>query len=375
MLIVGAGECGTRAALALREAGYDGPVTLSAPRRTPPYERPPLSKDALVAESPSAQADRRLRAPRRGGDRLPPGAHRNGDRPRRPRRALRRRSRARLRQAADRHRRPAARRCRPPRAAMDAAHPRRRRGDPRRARAGAAARGDRRRLHRPRARRLRPPPRRRGRGDRGAAAPPEPRRAGGDRRGAPRPARRGRRPLPLRRPRRGARPGSGIALADGSLVPSDLVVVGIGAVPNTELGAAAGLAVDNGLAVDATLATSDPAIFAAGDCCSFPHPLYDGRRLRLESWRSAQEQGTLAAQEHARATRADLGGPLVLVRPVRPDPADRRPRRRRRRRGRAASSTPAPSSSSISPRTAACSPPAASAPATPSPGTSASPRC
>jgi 3-phenylpropionate/trans-cinnamate dioxygenase ferredoxin reductase subunit len=89
---------------------------------------------------------------------------------------------------------------------------------------------------------------------------------------------------------------AGIALSDGTVIPADLVVVGIGAVPNTELGAEAGLAVENGIAVDATLATSDPDIFAAGDCCSFLQPLYDNRRVRLESWRSAQELGTLAAR-------------------------------------------------------------------------------
>lgn len=86
-----------------------------------------------------------------------------------------------------------------------------------------------------------------------------------------------------------------VVLADGIVIRADLVLVGIGAVPNTELAVAAGLAIDNGIAVDATLATSDPDIFAAGDCCSFPQPLYDHRRVRLESWRSAQEQGTLAA--------------------------------------------------------------------------------
>ena len=89
---------------------------------------------------------------------------------------------------------------------------------------------------------------------------------------------------------------TGVVLADGRSIPADLVVIGIGAVPNTELAVAAGLAIDNGIAVDATLATSDPDVFAAGDCCSAPHPLYDGRRVRLESWRSAQEQGTLAAR-------------------------------------------------------------------------------
>ena len=63
-----------------------------------------------------------------------------------------------------------------------------------------------------------------------------------------------------------------------------------------ELAEAAGLAVENGIRVDATLRTSDPAIFAAGDCCSFPLPIYGGRRVRLEAWRNAQEQGNLAAR-------------------------------------------------------------------------------
>ena len=51
MLIVGAGECGARAALALRERGYDGPVTLVGDEPHLPYERPPLSKDAMVSEA------------------------------------------------------------------------------------------------------------------------------------------------------------------------------------------------------------------------------------------------------------------------------------------------------------------------------------
>ena len=83
MVIVGAGECGTRAALALREAGYDGPVTLIGAEPHPPYERPPLSKDAITAETPGAEADRRRRAARRGRHRLPPLPHRHRDRPRR----------------------------------------------------------------------------------------------------------------------------------------------------------------------------------------------------------------------------------------------------------------------------------------------------
>lgn len=87
-----------------------------------------------------------------------------------------------------------------------------------------------------------------------------------------------------------------LVLSDGSRVECDGIVVGIGAAPNTELAAHSGLAIDNGVAVDARLATDDPDIFAAGDCCSFPHPLYDGRRIRLEAWRNAQDQGALAAR-------------------------------------------------------------------------------
>ena len=101
----------------------------------------------------------------------------------------------------------------------------------------------------------------------------------------------------------------GVVLADDTTIRADLVVVGIGAVPNTELAAAAGLAVDNGIAVDATLATSDPHIFAAGDCCSFLQPLYDHRRVRLESWRSAQEQGRLAARNMLGAAEPISGVP------------------------------------------------------------------
>lgn len=86
-----------------------------------------------------------------------------------------------------------------------------------------------------------------------------------------------------------------ILLANGTTVRADLVVVGIGAVPNAELAEAAGLLIDNGIAVDVTLRTSDPDIFAAGDCCSFPLSHYRDRRVRLEAWRNALDQGTTAA--------------------------------------------------------------------------------
>lgn len=89
--------------------------------------------------------------------------------------------------------------------------------------------------------------------------------------------------------------GVRILLANGQSVDADFLVVGIGAAPNTELAEAAGLQVDNGIAVDATLRTSDADIFAAGDCCSYPLGHYGDRRVRLEAWRNAQDQGTLVA--------------------------------------------------------------------------------
>ncbi|CAN7534431.1 NAD(P)/FAD-dependent oxidoreductase [Rhizobium sp. LjRoot254] len=86
-----------------------------------------------------------------------------------------------------------------------------------------------------------------------------------------------------------------ILMADAMQIEADIVVIGIGATPNTELAAGAGLQIENGILVDEYLCTSDPDILAAGDCCNFPLSIYGGRRVRLESWRSAQEQGILAA--------------------------------------------------------------------------------
>lgn len=99
-----------------------------------------------------------------------------------------------------------------------------------------------------------------------------------------------------------------LRLADGTTVEADLLVVGIGSIPNTTLAEEAGLVIDNGIAVDSHLRTSDDNIFAAGDCCSFPLDVYGGRRVRLESWRSAQEQGMLAA-----TNLTDMGQPLGSV--------------------------------------------------------------
>ncbi|KRR17751.1 NAD(P)/FAD-dependent oxidoreductase [Bradyrhizobium retamae] len=95
---------------------------------------------------------------------------------------------------------------------------------------------------------------------------------------------------------------SRVVLADGRTHLADLVLVAVGAVPNVELAQAAGLAVANGILLDETLASSDPHIFAAGDCCSFPHRLY-GERIRLEAWRNAQRQGAAAAANILGANR------------------------------------------------------------------------
>jgi 3-phenylpropionate/trans-cinnamate dioxygenase ferredoxin reductase subunit len=87
-----------------------------------------------------------------------------------------------------------------------------------------------------------------------------------------------------------------IKLTNERVIEADFAVIGIGAVPVTALAESAGLALENGIAVDSRLRTSDADIFAAGDCCSFPLAIYGGRRVRLEAWRNAQEQGSLAAR-------------------------------------------------------------------------------
>lgn len=86
-----------------------------------------------------------------------------------------------------------------------------------------------------------------------------------------------------------------VVLGDGTALTCDAIVAGIGAIPETWLAQSCGLSVENGITVDGQLRTDDPDIYAAGDCCSFPHALYGGRRIRLEAWRNAQDQGSLAA--------------------------------------------------------------------------------
>jgi 3-phenylpropionate/trans-cinnamate dioxygenase ferredoxin reductase subunit len=87
----------------------------------------------------------------------------------------------------------------------------------------------------------------------------------------------------------------GVRLADGRVLESDFVVVGIGAIPRTLLAERAGIAVDNGILVDERLETSVPGVFAVGDVANAFHPFY-GRRLRVEHWANALNQPATAAK-------------------------------------------------------------------------------
>jgi 3-phenylpropionate/trans-cinnamate dioxygenase ferredoxin reductase subunit len=94
---------------------------------------------------------------------------------------------------------------------------------------------------------------------------------------------------------RGADGRSEVLLADGSVLRCDAIVLGVGLIPNDELAREAGLSCDGGVLVDARCQTSDPDILAAGDVAVASNP-WAGRRLRLESWQNAQEQGIAAAR-------------------------------------------------------------------------------
>lgn len=298
MIIIGAGECGTRAALALREAGYHGPVTLVGSEVHAPYERPPLSKDAIVAETPAPKGIAGAAGLAAAGIDFRPGA--TATAVDRGRRAVAladgtELSYARLLLATG---------ARPRRLSLPGAEgPNtmvlRTLDDAARIR---AALGPGRRLAVI------------GGGFIGLELAASARRLGTEVtvvEALPRLLTRGvpaeiAAVLEARHRAEGvafvfdariqAITAAGVLLQDGTEILADLVVVGIGAAPDTALAAACGLAIDNGVAVDATLASSDPDIFAAGDCCAFEHPHYGHRRVRLESWRSAQEHGSLAAR-------------------------------------------------------------------------------
>ena len=303
MLIVGAGECGARAALGLRERGYEGPVTLIGDELHLPYERPPLSKDAMVSETeptPKLVGDREHFASRRIG--CVTGAS-----------AIAIDRAARRVALADGRTMPyeklllatgaAPRKLALPGADSSRCAYLRTHDDAIRIR-GALKAGRHVAIL--------------GAGFIGLEIAASARRRGVSvtviealprilTRGVPEAIAQvvdarhrregvtltcGKAALALRETTSGIE----IALADGSTVVADLLVIGIGAVPVTDLAHKSGLAIENGIAVDAQLRTSDPDIYAAGDCCSFPLAVYGGRRVRLECWRNAQDQGGLAAR-------------------------------------------------------------------------------
>lgn len=86
-----------------------------------------------------------------------------------------------------------------------------------------------------------------------------------------------------------------VKCGDGTLLPADLVLVAVGLIPNTELAQFAGLDVGNGIKIDALGQTSDPDIYAVGDCTEFPLPFIHNARIRLESVPNANEQARAAA--------------------------------------------------------------------------------
>jgi 3-phenylpropionate/trans-cinnamate dioxygenase ferredoxin reductase component len=94
-----------------------------------------------------------------------------------------------------------------------------------------------------------------------------------------------------------------VHLADGRVLPADSIIAGIGAAPDVTLAAEAGLTIENGIACNEHMQTSDPDIYAAGDCASYINPKLNNRRMRLEAWRSAQEQAATAASNMLGVTK------------------------------------------------------------------------
>jgi 3-phenylpropionate/trans-cinnamate dioxygenase ferredoxin reductase subunit len=99
---------------------------------------------------------------------------------------------------------------------------------------------------------------------------------------------------------------TGARLQDGRILPADFVIVGVGITPNTQLAEMAGLTLDNGIATDAMGRTSDPSIWSAGDCASFP---YAGGRLRLESVGNAIDMAEIVAANMLGAATPYLAKP------------------------------------------------------------------
>ena len=93
----------------------------------------------------------------------------------------------------------------------------------------------------------------------------------------------------------GSRAVERVVLADGSSIDCDFVVVGVGVSPRVQIAEASGIAVDNGVLVDARLETSVPGVFAAGDVANAWHPFFE-QRIRVEHWANALNQGPAATR-------------------------------------------------------------------------------
>ena len=93
----------------------------------------------------------------------------------------------------------------------------------------------------------------------------------------------------------------GVILADDTVIPADFIITGIGVYADTALAETAGLSYNNGIVVNERLETSDPSIYAIGDCAAFP---YHGRTIRLESVQNANDMGIVAAHNILGAERA-----------------------------------------------------------------------
>ncbi|WP_067904576.1 NAD(P)/FAD-dependent oxidoreductase [Nocardia vaccinii] len=96
-----------------------------------------------------------------------------------------------------------------------------------------------------------------------------------------------------------------VEFSDGSTIPADVVLVGVGATPNSEIAETSGLPVDGGIIVDGQLRTTDPNISAIGDCAVFPSEHAGGRLVRLESVQNAVDQARFVAR---RLAGGDGGG-------------------------------------------------------------------
>ena len=111
---------------------------------------------------------------------------------------------------------------------------------------------------------------------------------------------------------------TGVRLGDGSLVASDVVLVGVGVAPNTDWLADSGLTIRDGIVCDAHLCVGVPGVYAAGDCARWPNGVFagfDDEEMRVEHWTNAAEQGAAAATNLlAAAGHADLTvAPFVSV--------------------------------------------------------------